>query len=141
MSQKILASQIMTSNVVVANLNNKFSQVMEFFTTYKVQHLPVAFDDKLLGILSVNDMASYLGNRIKNNEPTDAASLEASFEISEVMTHHPTSVGVDDTLERVLEILAEGKFQSVPVVKDGLVHGIITNKDIVRVYKWQLDNA
>lgn len=62
MSQKILASQIMTSNVVVANLNNKFSQVMEFFTTYKVQHLPVAFDDKLLGILSVNDMASYLGN-------------------------------------------------------------------------------
>lgn len=140
MSEKIHASQIMTENVVVANLKNKFSQVMEFFTTYKVQHLPIAFDDKLLGILSVNDMATYLNNRIKSGASVSKEVLEAEFDISDVMTHQPVSVTPEDTLETVLAILAEGKFQAVPVVKDGLVHGIITNKDIVRVYKWQLDN-
>ncbi len=130
----------MTPNVVVANLKSTFTQVMEFFTNHKIQHLPVAFDDKLLGILSVNDMAAYLFDRAKKNEAIDTVSLDDSFEIDSVMTRNPTTVTPDDTLEKVLAILAEGKFQAIPVVKDGLVHGIITNKDIVRIYKWQLDN-
>jgi len=56
------------------------------------------------------------------------------------MTRNPTVVTVDDTLETVISILAEGKFQAVPVTKDGLLHGIVTNKDLVRIYKWQLEN-
>lgn len=140
MSKTIHASQMMTPNVVVAGLNNTFSQVMEFFTVHKIQHLPVAYDDKLLGILSVNDMTAFLNKRIQSGAAMDVATLENEFKVSDVMTHNPTAVQTDDTLETVLNILAEGKFQAVPVLKDGLVHGIITNKDIVRVYKWQLEN-
>lgn len=130
----------MTSNVVVANLKSTYSQVMEFFTKHKIQHLPVAFDNKLLGILSVNDMAAYLFEQSKNGNSIDAAALDNTFEIDAVMTRNPTTVTPDDTLETVLAILAEGKFQAIPVVKDGLVHGIVTNKDIVRIYKWQLES-
>lgn len=140
MAKSILVSQVMTPNVVVANLRNKFSQVMEFFTEHKIQHLPVAFDDKLLGILSINDMAGYMNKRISSGAAMDAATIEQDFEIDAVMTRNPVTVEPTDSLEKVLSILAEGKFQAVPVVKDGLVHGIITNKDIVRIYKWQLDN-
>jgi|JI6StandDraft_1071083.scaffolds.fasta_scaffold20383_3 acetoin utilization protein AcuB len=140
MAKTILASQIMTPNVVAANLQNKYSQVMEFFIAHKIQHLPVAFDDKLLGILSVNDMAAYLHKRVVANEAMDTASLDADFSIGDVMTRNPTVVTVDDTLETVISILAEGKFQAVPVTKDGLLHGIVTNKDLVRIYKWQLEN-
>jgi acetoin utilization protein AcuB len=138
MKTNIKASQIMTTNVVVAGLNNQFGQVMEFFTMHKIQHLPVAFDDKLIGIISVNDMLAYIGKRITEGLPTDAATLEGEFKIEAVMTRNPTAVGVDDSLETILDILADGKFQAVPVVKDGLVHGIITNKDLVRTYNWQL---
>jgi len=141
MANTIHVSQIMTPNIVVANLHNKFSQVMEFFTEHKIQHLPVAMDDKLLGILSINDMATFLYKRSKNNEAMDTDSLETAFRIENVMTHNPTTVGTSDTLENVLEILAEGKFQAIPVVKDGLIQGIVTNKDIVRIYKWQLEKG
>jgi acetoin utilization protein AcuB len=74
------------------------------------------------------------------NEAMDTASLDVDFSIGDVMTRNPTVVTVDDTLETVISILAEGKFQAVPVTKDGLLHGIVTNKDLVRIYKWQLEN-
>jgi CBS domain-containing protein len=140
MKSNITAAQIMTTNVIVANLYNKFSQIMEFFTVYKIQHLPVAFDDELTGIISVNDFANYLSKRIMSGAPMDLATLDEEFKVSEVMTRNPVTVGVDDSLEKILEILEAGKFQAVPVVKDGLVHGIVTNKDLVRVYNWHLES-
>jgi len=140
MTTTILASQVMTPNVVVANLYSRFDEVMEFFTTHKIQHLPVAFEDKLIGIISVNDMIAYLNNRIKTNAPIDAASLDDDFNIQHIMTKNPITINAEESLDKVISILSEGKFQSVPVLKDGLVHGIITNKDLVRIYKWQLEN-
>lgn len=140
MSKTIYASQVMTPHVIAGNFTNKYSQIMEFFTEHKIQHLPVAVADKLLGILSINDMLAFLNKRIKSGAPMDMASLDADFHVSDVMTKDPVSVDVDATLEEVVEILAGGKFQAVPVTKDGLVHGIITNKDLARIYKWQLDN-
>ncbi len=140
MKSNITSAQIMTTNVIVANLYNKYSQVIEFFTVHKIQHLPVAFDDELIGILSVNDMLAYLSRRIAAGLPVDTATLNEEFKVSEVMTHHPVTVGTDASLEEILDVLADGKFQAVPVVKDGLIHGIVTNKDLVRVYNWHLES-
>lgn len=138
MTKKILASGVMTENVVVAGLNNSFSQLMAFFTKHKIQHLPVTYDDKLLGIISINDMLNFLEGQIAAGESISEASLNEAFSLENVMTHNPVSVDPEAPLSEVLEILAEGRFQALPVVHNGLIKGIITNKDIVRVYQWDL---
>jgi acetoin utilization protein AcuB len=140
MSKKLKASGIMTRMVVVANTANKFGQVMEFFSKHNVQHLPVTSGDELVGIISLKDMNNYLQQKLAAGGAMNMGTLDASFNLSEVMTPKPVRVDVDDTFEKVVEILGEGKFQALPVVKDGLIHGIITNKDVVRIYKWALEN-
>lgn len=136
MSSKIFASGIMTETVVVANVNNTFSQVMEFFTKHRIQHLPVADGDTLIGIISDTDMLGFIARQLMADS-VDREQLNRVFRIEQVMTPHPVSVTPDTPLEKILEILSEGRFQSVPVVQDGIIKGIITNKDIVRVYHWE----
>ncbi len=136
MSSKIFASGIMTETVVVANVNNTFSQVMEFFTKHRIQHLPVADGDTLIGIISDTDMLGFIARQLMADS-VDREQLNRVFRIEQVMTPHPVSVTPDAPLEKILEILSEGRFQSVPVVQDGIIKGIITNKDIVRVYHWE----
>jgi|688.fasta_scaffold1337391_1 CBS domain-containing protein len=36
-------------------------------------------------------------------------------------------------MEKAIEILSEGKFKALPVVKERKIVGIVTNKDIVRL--------
>ncbi|MBK7035970.1 MAG: CBS domain-containing protein [Bacteroidetes bacterium] len=130
------ASDFMTGAVIVANVHNTFDQVMEFFTTYKIQHLPVADDDRLIGIISINDMLNFMSGIIKEDVSITHFNLNKRFKISEVMTPDPVTVEPDSSQKDVLEILAEGKFQAVPVVKEGIILGIITNKDITRIYNY-----
>ncbi len=130
------ASDFMTGAVIVANVNNTFDQIMEFFTTYKIQHLPVADNDRLIGIISINDMLSFMSGIIKEDVSITHYNLNKKFKVSEVMTPDPITVQPDSSQKEVLEILAEGKFQAVPVVSEGIIQGIITNKDITRIYNY-----
>lgn len=133
-------SQIMTKNVVVANLNNQFSQVMKFFVDHKIHHLPVVFDDKVLGILSYSDMLRFLDRMLKENEQISEEALNKTFRVEDVMTHNPVTISPDDEVEKVIDILAEGKFQSVIAAKDGLIYGIISNKDLIRLYQFEKEH-
>ena len=135
MNRKMQVAGMMTPNVIVANIGTKFDQIVDFFNSHNIQHLPVTDGDRLVGILSINDITKYLLGKLKTGIAFNLASLMASFDVREVMTKDPVSVKPDDDFSSVVKLLAGGKFQSVPVVKDGLIVGIITNKDVVRAYQ------
>lgn len=90
----------------------------------------------MIGIISDTDMLSFIARQLKT-DALDYAKLNMTFQIKNVMTPDPISVTPEETIENILKILGEGKFQSVPVVKDGIIKGIITNKDLVRAYNWE----
>jgi len=114
----------MTRKVIVADLKTKFANVLALFLDYHIYHLPVVFDDELLGIISMTDALKYYRS---GADPKD-------FDISEVMTHEPTTLHANDTLAKATEILAEANFRTLPVVDDSnRIVGILSNKDLVRV--------
>lgn len=124
MDKNTQVSHLMTKKVIVADLKTKFSNVLTLFLDYHIYHLPVVFDDKLLGILSMTDALKYFRS---GADPAD-------FDIEKVMTHHPTTLHADDKLVKASEILAEANFRTLPVVDDdGKIVGILSNKDLVRV--------
>jgi CBS domain-containing protein len=133
MEEKIKVSQLMTKNVVVANLNNKLSQVLQFFTETNIQHLPVSFNDVLLGIVSIKDILKYLSSELKSGNAISLADLDTKFKLEDVMSKSPVYVHPNDLVQKAIEILSEGKFQALPVVEEGKIVGIVTNKDIVRL--------
>jgi acetoin utilization protein AcuB len=132
MNKNSLVSELMTKSVIVANLDSKLETVLEFFNTYRVQHLPVTFNEKLLGILSVNDVIDFMASQFLKGKAKTYDDLKANFKITELMTENPITIHSDDQIETVINILSNSSFQCVPVVHEGNLLGIVTNKDLVK---------
>lgn len=134
MSRHVLVKDIMTRKVICASLKNKLSQVIEFFAKFKIQHLPVTHNDKIVGIISVNDIVSFIHNHLQKSENITQKYLNDTFSLEYLMTKNPATIGPDEPIENAVKLLEPGKFQSVLVAVDGEIKGIITNKDIVRFH-------
>ncbi|MCX6208030.1 MAG: CBS domain-containing protein [Bacteroidetes bacterium] len=132
MNKKSPVSTLMTKNVVVASLDSKLETVLEFFNTYKVQHLPVTFNNTLLGILSLNDVIDFFASQYLKGLASNFNELKNNFSIKEIMTENPTTVKETDSIETVIKILSTASYQSVLVTNEGNLVGIVTNKDLVK---------
>jgi CBS domain-containing protein len=136
MTDNIKVSQVMTKNVIVAARHSTFTEVMRFFTEFKIQHLPVADGPRIVGIISVSDMMSFIFRATKKSM-VDNASLDAMFQIADVMTPSPITISPEDDVASVVNLLSTGAFQAVPVTEGDVIVGIITNKDLVRMLQWE----
>jgi CBS domain-containing membrane protein len=134
MNKKSLVSELMTKNVVVANLGSKLEDVLQFFSTYKVQHLPITSDEKLIGIISLNDVIDYIATQFLMKEIATFDELKNNFNINKVMTANPKTVAENDHIDDVIKILANASFQSVLVTQEGKLVGIVTKNDLVRFW-------
>ncbi|MCB9257446.1 MAG: CBS domain-containing protein [Chitinophagales bacterium] len=124
MDRDTQVSHLMTKKVIVADLKTKFSNILTLFLDYHIYHLPVVFDDKLLGIISMTDALKYYRS----------GASEEDFQVEDIMTHNPKTLHANDTLAKAASILAEANFRTLPVVDDaGKIVGILSNKDLVRV--------
>lgn len=137
MSKMMRVEQVMTAKVTVANLHNKFWQVMEFFQLFKIHHLPVIDGESIIGIISVHDVLHFMHERLLNGDSLTLAQLDADFSIGKIMTPNPVTISPEATLLEALELFDEGKFRALQVAEDGQLRGIITYKDLVRVYSWE----
>ena len=52
------------------------------------------------------------------------------MKISDVMTAEPQSAQVDDSLKSVAQQMEQGDFGSMPVLHDGRLAGVVTDRDI-----------
>jgi CBS domain-containing protein len=65
--------------------------------------------------------------------------LDAEFKMDELMTPEPYFIAADATVEEALERLDKGKFQALPVVENEIIVGIITNKDLVKAFSYEVN--
>ncbi len=132
MNKKSPVSSLMTKSVIFASLDSELSTVLQFFNTYKVQHLPVTLNEKLLGIISVNDVLDYISSQFLNKATSTFDELKQNFNIRKIMTENPTTVSETDSIDTVIKILSTQSYQSVLVTNNGNLVGIVTNKDLVK---------
>lgn len=132
---EITVAQLMTRKVVVGGLSNKFSQILEFFTTYKIHHLPICEDNEVRGVISYTDMLKYIAVQLESGKSTSLADLDNAFSVESVMTKNVVTINPDALVEDACKVLSDGSFQGLPVVDDNKkIVGILSNKDIVRFY-------
>jgi universal stress protein A len=72
--------------------------------------------------------------------PSSGAREEKERTVAAVMLKNPPSVSPTDTLAKVHSVMQREDLLSVPVVIDGLVSGIITDRDL-RSYSGDLENT
>ena len=78
---------------------------------------------KVLGILSERDVVRALGKRGPD---------VLSDKVSAWMTREVVTCTEDTTIGQLMDIMTAGRFRHVPVVRDGLLHGIVSIGDVVK---------
>jgi CBS domain-containing protein len=138
MQQNTPVSQIMTPEVVVANPDNKFSQVKRVFLEYTLHHLPIVRPetDELIGIVSTHDVMKYFSIHLNELESVNTEYLDENCQITDLMTKNPLTVQPNTPIRDVADIFSHKHFHALPVVEDSKIKGIVSTRDLVQyLYK------
>ena len=98
-------------------------RAIEIMATRHVGALLVMNQAALLGIISERDYARkvILKNRSSHDTP-----------VGDIMTSPAITVTPEDTVHRCMELMTEGRFRHLPVVKGGRVAGMLSIGDLVK---------
>ncbi len=77
---------------------------------------------QLMGIISERDYARKIILKGKSSHDTL---------VKEIMTEKVISISPDDNIEKCMELMSERHIRHLPVMKDGIVTGIISITDVV----------
>ena len=62
----LLVNKIMTKNIISCNLNNSVTELMEMISSYKIRHILILEEKKLLGIVSIGDVVNHIIEQYKD---------------------------------------------------------------------------
>jgi acetoin utilization protein AcuB len=123
----------MTPGPITAPPTMTLPEALELMTRHTIRRLPVVDKDRLVGIVTRGDLRS--------GQPSQATSL-SFFEIhyllervtlDRLMTRNPVTVADDATITEAARLMLQRKISGLPVLKNGLLVGIITESDIFRL--------
>ena len=91
---------------------------------------------KLLGIVTSTDIIRYLNAKdLFENLNSNAASKVLETTLSDIMVEDAVVIGPGDSIGELCELFKLCNIGGVPVVKNDIVVGIITERDILRAVK------
>lgn len=138
----IPVKNIMISKVVTVNVDDRFSKVAQKMKDYHVRHLPVIDESgRVVGMITQRDLLHTMPPRRNEDgeEFYDEEQLDC-YILKNIMTVAPVCVGPEESLARVVDIMARNKYGCIPVVApDKMLMGVVTQIDILRfMAQWLL---
>jgi CBS domain-containing protein len=123
----------MTADVFTVSPEQDVLAAQQLMYDKNIRHVPVVGGDGLLaGLVSDRDL---LRRAVAGDElplTTQQAVLRA-LKVRDVMTGDVETVDVDDDLATAARLMLENKYGCVPVLEEGLLAGILTEADFVRL--------
>ena len=131
--QRVPISEIMTTDLIVLNLNDGLDKAEHLFKLHSIRHIPVIDGDKIVGMLSLTDLLriSFADGAYEDEENIETIVYNM-FTISQVMAKNIESVSPNATIKEVAEELAAKEYHALPVVEDEKLVGIVTTTDLIK---------
>lgn len=124
----VCVKDIMTSSVKAIDATASLTEAFRFMQTHHIKHLPVLEGDKLVGIVSDRDLLSHASK--------DSGALVFPRQaIETIMSRDVVSCRPESTIEEALRLVLSNEINSLMVMENGNVMGIVTSKDILRNLK------
>jgi len=127
----VLASEIMSSPVVILSQTNNIDEVLEIFHDNSFRHLPVVSPNKsLLGIVSDRDVFRYMSG-ITDGYNDQKIKHKESDNVAELMSSSVLSASSDTDVRYIARLFVEKRIGAMPILNNGHLAGIITRSDIL----------
>lgn len=126
-------SEYMSEKVVTAKPSMSVIEATQTMIEMGFRRIPVVKEDVLLGIVTASDIMRYLGsgdvfNRLIKGDITDSFQVPIKSLISRDVIWARSNIDIGEAAALMLK----NKVGSLPIIDDGILNGIITERDIIR---------
>lgn len=126
-------SSIMTTNLITLDVKESLEKAEHLFKKYKIRHIPVIENDKIIGMISLNDILRIsFADGAYREEENISSSIYEMFTIRQLMIGNLETVSPDTTIKDVAKLLVKREFHSLPVVENGRLIGMVTTTDLIK---------
>jgi acetoin utilization protein AcuB len=120
-------SDFMNDAPALVKPEDTLDTALKVMADQKTRHLVVMKEgEEVAGIITDGDLAMFY-------DPANmTAERWAQAKVSDLMTMHPTSIGSHAPIEEAAKLLVKMGVSALPVVENGVLRGILSEKDFVR---------
>lgn len=131
----VKVSEIMSKPVVVIGASKTVREAMVKMVTYGFRRLPITDGDLVIGIVTSMDIVRFFSTH-KAFEYASTRDIREihKVRVEELMRRDIVAVGPDDDVSKVIQEMMDKNVDSAMVVnEEGVLEGIITERDILYV--------
>jgi len=131
----VLVRDIMTTPVASVGETTSCAEALALLAQRRLTALPVVdARGAVVGLLSEVDLlrATLEADPRSHLRPTQAHGEPLPHVVTDLMTRAPLTVVEGDDVAQVAHLFVRTSFKSFPVVRDGLLVGVLSRSDVVR---------
>ncbi len=125
---------LMTEELFVLKTNDTLKTARSLMSLARIRHIPIV--DKrnaFIGLMTHRDILQASISRFAEVDKMVQDEIDAGIPVAEIMRTDVTTVSPDMVLRDAAEILLNHKYGCLPVVLDGILVGIITEADFLKL--------
>lgn len=123
---------LMTDHLIKATPSHSFTELCRLLFQLNIHHLPVVDEkEKLIGIISSNDILQTYGAKVAGHRKIDEQWLNENITIYDLMSPDPMVISPDASVEEAIQVFKEKHIQSLPVLEKDRLVGILTTRDVI----------
>lgn len=127
--------QIMTTELFTVREGDSVDLVANLMDWERIRHILVEDDrQNLVGLVSYRSVLKYLGEHLSRGE-------DGPPTVTKIMRREPYTVTPETTTVKAMEIMRRHSIGCLPVVKEGRLVGVITERDFMRVARDLLEKS
>jgi len=131
----IRIGQYMTTDLLTVRENDPLDLVASIMDWERIRHVPVEDDDRnLVGIVSYRKLMRLITGALDHQTGDPIA-------VRTIMQADPVTVTPETHTLDAIELMKEKNVSALPVVKDGVLVGIVTERDYMRIAAQLLERS
>lgn len=134
-TQAMRVKNRMTPNPIVANLKTNFNEALRLMKQNNIRHLPIVdAKGRPVGIVTRSDMLHAEPSPVTTLNVFEIASLLDNVTMEKIMTSPVLAVDESCSITNAANFMLGNKIDSLLVMREGTLTGIITIADIFRTF-------
>ena len=127
----MLVRDQMTPNPVSGRPDMPVTEAQALMQEHNIRHLPILdADGKLVGLVTQRSLTQAVPSDVKKFSPFVINYVLARIKVHNIMVKEVVTIGEDVAIEEAARIMADRKIGCLPVMRDGVLVGIISDNDL-----------